>query len=430
MNDKYNDLPPKDIKFGHALLPYFSFQPNYINVNFASYGSPPKYVAQAKKRYNEIIEFNPETYYKHEMEKKVDSVKSNIAKFYNIEDIDDIVMLDSISEGISSILRSYPFEKDDYLLVFDYSYPMLRYVAQFCDDAKIVKMAKLHMTIDMMKTKKAAFQGIKDLIENFPGKIKMALIEHITSMPSVIFPAKELVQLCKEKGIVSVIDGAHTYCVIDVDVADINPDFYLGNLNKWGFLSVGVSFMYARKDMQKLIHPAVITEAYGQGYKQEFLSTIRECRDHSAWFTIVEADRFREALGGLQRIRDYNHKLILEAGKRIVEIWGTEGLTEDESMVGYMTNVLLPIQNPERFVSVPKMVAEIFERYHIIVVILKFDGKYFVRFAAQVINELSDYEYAANAVLEYFEIKINTNEKMPVPKELKQTNANIIPHIF
>jgi len=258
----------------------------------------------------------------------------------------------------------------------------------------------------------------------------MALIEHITSMPSVIFPAKELVQLCKEKGIVSVIDGAHTYCVIDVDVADINPDFYLGNLNKWGFLSVGVSFMYARKDMQKLIHPAVITEAYGQGYKQEFLSTIRECRDHSAWFTIVEADRFREALGGLQRIRDYNHKLILEVEKRIVEIWGTEVLTEDESMVGYMTNVLLPIQNPERFVSVPKLVAEIFERYHIIVVIVKFDGRYFVRFAAQVINELSDYEYAANAVLEYFEIKINTNEKMPVPKELKQTNANIIPHIF
>ncbi|KAJ6928466.1 L-cysteine desulfhydrase [Populus alba x Populus x berolinensis] len=63
--------------------------------------------------------------------------------------------------------------------------------------------------------------------ENGKKKVRLAVIDHVTSMPSVVIPVKELVKICREEGVDQVfVDAAHGIGCVDVDVRDIGADFY------------------------------------------------------------------------------------------------------------------------------------------------------------------------------------------------------------
>jgi selenocysteine lyase/cysteine desulfurase len=63
-----------------------------------------------------------------------------------------------------------------------------------------------------------------------------------------LFPAKELCALARERGIISMVDGAQTFGLLDVDLSEMKPDFYSGSAHKWpcGARESGVLYVNAR----------------------------------------------------------------------------------------------------------------------------------------------------------------------------------------
>lgn len=91
-------------------------------------------------------------------------------------------------------------------------------------------------------------------------RVRLALIDHVTSMPSVLLPVKKLVEVCREEGVDQVfIDGAHGVGCVDVDMQEIGADFYASNLHKWFVCPASVAFLYCRKSIthSELHHPMV-----------------------------------------------------------------------------------------------------------------------------------------------------------------------------
>ena len=56
---------------------------------------------------------------------------------------------------------------------------------------------------------------------------------HLTSTVGDVFPAKEICRLARERGILTLVDGAQSFGLFDVDLSDIQPDFYSGGAHKW-----------------------------------------------------------------------------------------------------------------------------------------------------------------------------------------------------
>lgn len=52
--------------------------------------------------------------------------------------------------------------------------------------------------------------------------------DHITSPTCVLLPVKRLTELCHKYDVIVVIDGAHVPGQMEVDIVDIDPDFYTG----------------------------------------------------------------------------------------------------------------------------------------------------------------------------------------------------------
>jgi len=244
--------------------------------------------------------------------------------------------------------------------------------------------------------------AVKTYLDSYEGKIKIAVLDHISSVPSFIWPVKELISLFKQKGSLIYVDGAHAVGQVGIDLKDLDPDFYLSNCHKWAFSCKGSAFLYVKKELQHLIHSVCISKEYKKSFQDEFSSN--GTRDHANYLSIKEALEFRKHLGD-QRIMDYNRKLALEAGKLICKIWKTELLVPEENMTGNIINVLLPLQDEEKLKNDIQM--EIYRKHNLFFVITKFtNGKWYGRFSTQIFNQIEDYETGARTFLDHFKIQV------------------------
>lgn len=70
------------------------------------------------------------------------------------------------------------------------------------------------------------------------GKVKLAIFDTVVSMPGVRFPYEQMTKVCKELGILSVVDGAHGVGHLDLNFNDgsFEPDFWVSNCHKCVFM--------------------------------------------------------------------------------------------------------------------------------------------------------------------------------------------------
>lgn len=174
------------------------------------------------------------------------------------------------------------------------------------------------------------------------GRIRLAVIDHITSMPSVVIPVKELVQMCRDEGVdMILVDGAHAIGNIEVDMKDIGADFYTSNLHKWFFCPPSAAFLYCKKsDRVSDLHHPVVSHEYGNGLPIE--STWIGTRDYSAQLVVPQVMAFLDKVdGGIEGIRRRNHEKVVEMAEMLAKAWGTN-LGAPHEMCSSMAMVGMP----------------------------------------------------------------------------------------
>lgn len=109
------------------------------------------------------------------------------------------------------------------------------------------------------------------------GKVKIAIIDHISSASAILFPVKALIKALKtlDESILILIDGAHAPGQIsDLNLEALNADFYTGTLHKWCYATKGTAFLWARPQHQAWLRPLVTSHNYKLGFKEEFYQQV------------------------------------------------------------------------------------------------------------------------------------------------------------
>jgi selenocysteine lyase/cysteine desulfurase len=147
---------------------------------------------------------------------------------------------------------------------------------------------------------------------------------HINYTSGLRMPVKELCEIARQYGIMTLIDGAHAPGMIAVDLHDLGCDFYAGSLHKWLCGPPGTGVLYMRKEMQTSLWPTV-TEGY--------LSCPITCENFRgrgqqmspAIAALPDAIELQNTIG-----RDTIEQRVLSLNKyckeRIIQEWGEEKL--------------------------------------------------------------------------------------------------------
>jgi isopenicillin-N epimerase len=155
-------------------------------------------------------------------------------------------------------------------------------------------------------------------------RTKVIAFTHLTSTVGDLFPAKEICKLARERGILTLVDGAQTFGLLDVDLSDMQPDFYSGSAHKWPCGPKENGVLYINKNAQAKIWASIFSAYPGRvGVSKTFEGFGQ--RDEPAMIAFGEALKLQTEIGRAQiEKRSRELTLALMAGlKKIdgVKIW-------------------------------------------------------------------------------------------------------------
>jgi selenocysteine lyase/cysteine desulfurase len=261
---------------------------------------------------------------------------------------------------------------------------------------------------------------------------RVAVFDIVASLPGVRIPFEALVAVCREEGILSLIDGAHGVGHIPLDLSAIDPDFFVSNCHKWLFTPRGCAVLYVPERNQGIIRSTLPTS---HGYLPiptksdladgkpplnplppttkppfvanfEFVGTI----DNTPYLCVAEAIKWREQVcGGEKAIYEYCRDLVRKGAKTVASILGTEVLENEEDNLQdcCMSMILLPIgmQGKGGDISTAEEPAlsvwlneTLIHQYNTFLAITFFQGQFWVRLSAQVYLDHDDFEWAGNVL--------------------------------
>ena len=148
-------------------------------------------------------------------------------------------------------------------------------------------------------------------------RTRVMAVTHVTNTMGDLLPVRELCRVARERGVLSLVDGAQSFGVLDVDLSVIRPDFYSGSAHKWPCGPKETGVLFVNKDVQDRISPSVVSlypGAVGISKKMEGFGQ----RDEAALATLGVAIKWQDDIGRAaieRRVRQLAERLTSELAK-------------------------------------------------------------------------------------------------------------------
>jgi len=384
---------------------HWPLDPEVVFLNHGSFGACPTPVLAAQAAYRERLESGPVQFLHRDLVGLLDEARAELARFVGA-DPEELTFVPNATTGVSTVLRSLEFRPGDELLTTNHEYNACRNALDFVagrSGARVV-VAEVPYPVE------SPAQIVEAILPLVGQRTRLGLFDHVTSLTGMVMPIGDIVAALAERGIDTLVDGAHAPGMVPLDVSSIGPAFYTGNCHKWLCTPKGAALLYVRRDLQGSIRPLTISHGANQPvedrsrFRMEFDWT--GTHDPTAYLSVPHAIRFMGGLlpGGWRELRETNRSLALSARRMLCERFGVPPACPDE-MIGTLASVPLA-RGPYRFTTMrlafDPVEHELREKYRIEVPVLDCpDGPgSILRIAAQIYNSFEQYEYLADALEE------------------------------
>lgn len=227
-------------------------------------------------------------------------------------------------------------------------------------------------------------------------RTRVAIFDDITSNTALRLPAARLARLCRERGVASIVDAAHSVGSSAADdFLDVlhSADVVAGNLHKWACAPRGTGFLHVRSPVAENLEPPIISHGYGAGFASNF--AWMGATDPSGLLSVRSLIKDFWQPVGLAKALAYQQHLLRTAVSTLTSAWMTGTLVPVEASAN-MALVELPLYLRD-FTS--KGVQDLLHHeHHIEVPIKTVNGRLYVRVSAGIYNDADEYGLLASAV--------------------------------
>jgi selenocysteine lyase/cysteine desulfurase len=225
-------------------------------------------------------------------------------------------------------------------------------------------------------------------------RTRVLAFTHHTSTVGDVVPAADLCQIARERGVMTMVDGACTLGMLDLNLAEIQPDFYSGSAHKWpcGPKEVGVLYVNARA--QASLHPSIISAYPGAVGISRTMEAMGQ-RDEPAIIGFGEAITFQTKIGRRaieQRSRSLGQALM--AGLRGidgVQLWTHPDPSRSGAVVSFRPGTL----------DVSRLSAALYRNERIGCATRGGTDRPGIRFSPHLYNTMAEVDRAVAAIAKY-----------------------------
>lgn len=326
--------------FWKSVRAQFVMPPDLGVLNAANLCPASRPVLEALKRESDSVDRDPSAQNRARLSGEKENTRKALAAFLRVTP-EEIVITRNTSEANNMVSSGIDLKPGDEVVVFHDNHPSNLVAWQ--EKAKrwgftVVEIAQKNPHPGMEYYVDAYTKAITS-------KTKIVTMTHLTSSVGDLFPAKDICRVARERGVLSHLDGAQSFGLLDVNLSDIQPDFYSGSAHKWpcGARECGVLYINARA--QKQIWPSIYSAYPGAvGISKSFESFGQ--RDEATMIALREALQFQTKVGRAaieQRSRSLAQQLIAGLSKLPdVKVWTSPNPSLNGAVVSFLPGSLNP----------------------------------------------------------------------------------------
>lgn len=310
-------------------------------LNHGSYGAVPRAVLDHQTALRTRLEANPVRFLFVDLPDLLAEARLAAAAFVGA-DPEGFAFVPNATAGANAVLRSLPISSGDEVLLTDHGYEACTLAAEYIASRRGARVAFAEIPVpaddpDVIR------QAIVDAVTP---RTRYALIDHITSPTALVLPIAAIVADLAERGVETIVDGAHAPGQVDVDVDALGAVAYTANWHKWTCAPKGAGFLWVREDRREGVRPPVIS--HGQGHRGVDGGRYRATfdwtgtADPTAYLSVPVALEHVAMLGG-------SWASVMDRNRTVAEQW-QEAVTDrtdlapvaGSSLVGSMASFLVP----------------------------------------------------------------------------------------
>lgn len=174
-------------------------------------------------------------------------------------------------------------------------------------------------------------------------RTKVLCFTHLSSTVGDLMPARELCRIARERGVLTLVDGAPSFGLLDLDLADMRPDFYSGSAHKWPCGARECGVLYVNKTAHARLWPSIYSAYPGAvGFSKTFEGFGQ--RDEATMIAFRAALAFQDIVGRAaieQRARDLTTQLMAGLSRLPgVKVWTSPAPERRAAIVSLLPGTL------------------------------------------------------------------------------------------
>jgi isopenicillin-N epimerase len=301
-----------DEKFWHEVRSRFLLPRDLGFMNAANLCPTSLPVIDALDRSARLYEAGPTPEARSGLMKIREETRRLLAEMFRVSP-EEIVITRNTSEGNNFVSSGLDFKMGDEVVVFSDNHPSN--LKAWVDKGK--RFGFNVLSVPHVNPHPGAEYYVDAFKKALTPKTRLIALTHVSSNSGDVFPAAEVCAMAREHGVMTLLDGAQSFGVLDVNLGAIKPDFYTGSAHKWPCGPKEVGVLFVAKAVQDRISPTVIGLYQGAvGISQKLEGTGQ--RDDAKLATFAEALKFRNQIGREaidRRARQLAQRLIADVGK-------------------------------------------------------------------------------------------------------------------
>jgi len=325
----------------HDYAPWF-IDPDCIFLNHGSFGACPEPVLRRQRELQARLESQPVRFFFWDLPDLAAEAREALGQFLGASP-DDLAFVPNATAGVNTVLRSLPLNPGDELLITDHAYGACKNALQFIADQTGAQVVVAHIPFPIERPE----QAVQAVLAATSPRTRLALLDHITSPTALVLPIAEMIAALNERGVQTLVDGAHAPGMIPLDIRSLDAAYYTGNCHKWLCAPKGAGFLWVRQDLQEDLRPLSIS--HGAGVAADPASRFRlemdwtGTHDPTPYLAVPAALDFMGSLlpGGWPKLMAHNRALAL-AGRDLLADALQIPAPSPDSMIGSMATLPLP----------------------------------------------------------------------------------------
>src|SRR5437773_2046515 len=204
----------------------FTLDRTLINLNNGNQCPAPTVVHEACKRYMDWSNQAP-VYHRGMIERNIETARRRLAEEFGA-DAEELAITRNASESLQIAQMGLDLKPGDEILTTEQDYG--RMLTTWDQRARRDKIKITRLDFPCPTTQ-------ADLLHRFEAAItpqtRVLHFCHITNQSGQLFPVRDLSRMARQRGIVTIVDGAHALGHFPFKLRDLEMDYYGVSLHKW-----------------------------------------------------------------------------------------------------------------------------------------------------------------------------------------------------